>query len=216
MPKINERCIQNLLSNLSMWEDENHEIEHAVIADSGTSQILLICACDGREDFESVKASKTIDANGVTYDIIGTITREGGQENGEDSVGIEFEKESVLRVFFDASYRLKNQPKYYSKRIMRYLEEMEGERGEQEVLKKEKKRAKRERQKAKKVSRCCSGMVEFQSYLHQLKTSETGARAVNEYGAALISQSRSPCDPERTWMNPQSSSHRQRFSRNTH
>ncbi|KXT14493.1 hypothetical protein AC579_9577 [Pseudocercospora musae] len=155
MPTVKERCIQSLAYNLSIWERENHTIEHAVIADSGTSQILLICVCDGEEDFEKISASKTFEANGVTYDITGTITREVAQETGRDMFVIELEKESVPRQVFDASYRLKNQPKYYSRVTMRHMEELEGKVGELELLKKEKKRAKRQRQrqKAKKVGR---------------------------------------------------------------
>ncbi|KAF7196517.1 hypothetical protein HII31_02245 [Pseudocercospora fuligena] len=159
MPTIKERCIQSLAYNLSIWEHENHTIAHAIIADSGTSQILLICVCDGDEDFEKIRASKTFEANGVTYNIIGTITREVSQEDGQEVFVIEFEMESELRDFFDASYQIKNEPKYYSRVIMRHLEGLESKAGDLELRKKEKKRAKRERQKAKKVS-CCWGMVE--------------------------------------------------------
>ncbi|KXT07503.1 hypothetical protein AC578_568 [Pseudocercospora eumusae] len=149
MPTVKEICMQNLASNLSIWEHENHTIQHAVIADSGTSQILLICVCDGQEDFEEIRACKNFEANGVTYKIIGTLTRE--EVAGQDMFVVEFERDEGLREFFDARYRIKNQPKYYSRVIMRHLQELEDERGEQEVRRKEKKRAKRERQRAKKA-----------------------------------------------------------------
>ena len=93
MPTVKERCIQSLAYNLSIWEHGNHTVEHAIIADSGTSQILLICVCDGEEDFEKIRASKAFEANGVTYNIIGVINREVAQEDGQEMFVIEFEME---------------------------------------------------------------------------------------------------------------------------